>query len=391
MLDPKQRLIDFLCDMIAIDSCQPSGNESSLVSYIEKIMEGWAYKPDVKIIEHSKNRSSLILTFPARDGKTEGGYALAGHLDTVEVGNLEAWNSDPHMAIIKNDRIFGRGAADMKSGVATMLLLAEYFANNDKDVRKEALHFCFTADEERGGIGILATVEESRLFGLKGMLIPEPTDSKIATAEKGTLQIRVNALGKQAHASQPGSGINALDLLIQLYHQLEDLIEQHPADSFCGPATLTLSAMNGGAGVNIVPPMAEMDMDIRTIPSLDHKIILDFLKKQIDSICLRNPGAELKFKILNDRPAVNTDPDDPFVQRLIKVKTEQQELVCMPYYTDASQFVPKIKCPFVIYGPGPASQAHQANEFVEVEDLWAYYQALQQFYSELIFGDKACE
>lgn len=383
MPDLKNRLIQIVCDMINIDTCQPSGNESKMVQYILNATQGWSMKPEVKVIDHEENRSSLLLTFPASDGCMDGGYALAGHTDTVEIGDSGAWSSHPHRARITENRIIGRGAADMKSGVASMMLLAEFFANTLLSERHEAVHFCFTADEERGGIGILSLMDEPRFQGLKGLLIPEPTDSRVATAEKGTLQIRVRARGKQAHASQPGKGINAIDLLIRLSDSLKSLIQSQTADPFYGLCTLTLSAMRGGAGVNIVPPAAEMDLDIRTVPGIRHDGVLKFLREEMDRLQELFPGSALEREILSDRPAVGSDPEDSFIQGLFRVMEGKKEPLCMPYYTDASQFVQKVPCPFVIYGPGSASQAHQANEFVDVDDLWRHYLSLQTYFTFL--------
>lgn len=204
-----------LQELVQINTSQPEGNEMDLVKHILK------YFPkgnlDYQILDHGKNRSSLIITIPGKIRDKAVGFF--GHIDTVTAGNESDWKYPPFSGTLEGQYMYGRGTADMKGGVASMILTALYFIENNI-VPPQSLIFGFTADEETDGLGILAMTKSEKLKNLCEVVISEPSREQLGLAEKGALWLRIVANGKLAHGSMPNMGINAVENLIELIDRI---------------------------------------------------------------------------------------------------------------------------------------------------------------------------
>lgn len=353
-------------EMVKINTCQPEGNEKDLVAWIqEQLPEGTS----CKVLDHGNNRGSLIVQIG--DGSKKGGLAFVGHIDTVACGELSAWKYPPHDAAMEGKIMYGRGTSDMKGGDAAMLLLLKQL------LKEEALlncpiYFCFTADEENGGMGICAIAESKELDEVKQMIICEPSDEQISICEKGALWLRFVARGKGSHASRPDLGINAVEYAYHLADRIRDCVESFPAHPVLGSATASITSFNGGIMPNMIPSSSEMIMDIRTVPGVDHNEILDRAKNEIHKMEESFPGLSFSVEVLNNRSAVGTSEENSMVQAFVDLAKEEglsEKVRGTYFYTDASQIIPQMGIPFIIAGPGDDKLAHCTDEHIALDSV----------------------
>ena len=356
-----------LSQLVEVDTCQPAGNEANLVSFIEHRYDD--HPVVMTRLDHGSGRSSLVIELPGEQRK--GALAIVGHLDTVPVGDPTKWDSPPLSAAINAGKLVARGAADMKGGVAAMLLALDYLLVSKKAFKK-SLYFCFTADEENNGAGALAIKQSGLIGDAVQMIICEPSGSRIGICEKGALWIRVSAEGSSCHASRPELGRNAIEALIVFVdhaHRVIDVAQSHP---LLGHNSLSLTQFEGGVSTNIVPAQAELTLDIRTLPGVSHMDIYERFIEICQAVQQEMSPLSMNVEIINNRPPLETPKTEDIV---VHLQTCAQKVgMSLPpkglyFYTDASQLIPPDDIPFVILGPGDDRQAHSANEHIELSSI----------------------
>lgn len=367
-----------LSQLVEVNTCQPAGNEAALVDFIT---QRYPNSPvQITRLDHSPGRASLVVKLP---GSTDSGsLALVGHLDTVPVGDPAAWETPPLTATIKDNSLYGRGAADMKGGVAAMLLALDGLLQNAQPLT-HSVYFCFTADEEKDGIGAQALCQSDLIGDVSAMLICEPSRNGLGLSEKGAFWVRVSAVGVSCHASRPELGANALDALLVFIEQARqgmDFSVEHP---YLGRSTMSLTRLSGGTATNVIPAAAELELDIRTLPGVSHRALEEKLIEICIDIEAEHPQITLNLEIINNRPSLETEETDGLVLQVqqcasaLGIRLEKRGL---HFYTDASQLIPKLGIPFVILGPGDDREAHTANEKIEVDSVANF----AQLYTALI-------
>lgn len=359
--------VQFLLELGRVNTTQPKGNESLLVDLIENIFK--KYDIEKQRFDHGDNRSSLIIKIPGKENF--GGIAFCGHLDTVSLGDESLWSHPPLGFEMEKGLVYGRGAADMKGGVASIIEMGRCILESDIDLEKP-VYLCFTADEEVGGIGILSMLDSDWLQKVDEVVICEPSDEKIGIAEKGALWLKIEIKGKSSHGSRPEIGTNALENGILFSKKLREYVCTTEEHDLLGSNTMVITKINGGLMTNIIPDYAAMEMDIRTIPSTDHENIYKKAKAISRNMEKDEKNLSIKITILNNRPSVETNIDNPFVKRMQQVSKElgmDNECRGIIFYTDASQLIPKISVPFVILGPGDDKQAHQIDEHIDPKSI----------------------
>lgn len=359
---------ELLSKLVRTDTCQPSGNEEILVRTILKRLKGRAR---YEVVPHGEKRASLIVKLPGKCD--EGGIVFAGHLDTVAwKGNTE-WKYPPHSAVVRGNRLYGRGAADMKGGIAAMLLTAEYLLDKNVDLKK-TVYFCFTADEENQGIGAVTLAAHPWLLRAGELIICEPTNLKAGCCEKGALWLLLNVKGVSAHGSAPKKGINALEYAMELAVKIKEMVKDHsPSHPYLGSATAAVTGIQSGSSVNVIPDMARAVLDIRTVPeSLSNAEIIRNAKQYARELMQAIKGLEIEVQVLNDRPSLENPADSGIAKRMSVIlgrNKRSSEGKGIHYYTDASQLVPALSLPFLILGPGREDQMHCIDESVDIEEV----------------------
>ena len=364
--------------LIKVDTCQPEANEGKLVDVIlDWIPQG----AEITRLPHGEGRESLILKIPGQEDK--GGLAFLGHLDTVACSDLDQWIYPPHAAQVKDGFMYGRGTADMKGGDTAILLVLKHILESGKTPKKP-VYFCFTADEENKGLGVLALLEGHYLDDIEAAFVCEPSKEQISICEKGAFWLRVEAKGVPSHGSRPDLGVNAVEYAYAFAEAFKAHMNSFPDHPILRKSTASVTKFSGGNMTNIIPSGAVLEMDVRTIPGIPHKELLAKAQAICKELMAQQEGLEITAEVINDRPAVETAPQEAFIVDLQKAAREvgmNDQLRGSYFYTDASQLIPAIPVPFVIAGPGDDAMAHCINERVELRSV-ADFAALYYRYVE---------
>lgn len=358
---------EILKTLIKINSTHPEGNEMDMVKAILAMFG--KYDIVYKIFDHGNNRGSLVITIPGKSSKQS--IAFLGHIDTVPVDDYSEWEYPPFDAVVVGDYMYGRGSADMKGGVTSMIITALYLLEN-KVTPSNDIHFCFTADEELNGIGVLEIKDSGIINNAKEIFIAEPSEEKLGLAEKGALWIEVIVEGLSAHGSRPDLGVNSVEYLIEFINQFRDSMDRESLNPLLGQATFSVNEINGGVKTNVIPTQSTATIDIRTIPIQNHEDIINNGNEIAYKLMKEKDNLTIELNVLNNRPSVETSKDNMFIKQLTNLCKElshETKYKGLNFYTDASQIIPDLKVPFVILGPGDDAMAHQRNEKIKLTSV----------------------
>jgi succinyl-diaminopimelate desuccinylase len=283
------------------------------------------------------------------------------------------WQHGPFAGEIRQGRMYGRGTADMKGGLAAMagalVLLAQDAASVPRDVLLMG-----TVGEEVDCSGMRAFVEQDAFHNVGAIVIGEPTALEIGTAHKGALWISVTVSGQSAHGSMPSLGSNAILNASRFLNALEQLdfgLEPHP---LLGRPTLSPDQIVGGTAPNVVPDSCSITIDVRTIPPQRHADVRNAIHELAEKTIQADTAAAVRTEILLDRAPLDTSPSDLFVRAALSIRSAL--LGAHPpggftYFTDGSIIVQSYTIPTIIWGPGEPGQAHRVDESIPLESVVA--------------------
>lgn len=375
----KEKQIEILSNLIAIDSV--NDKEAEVADYIASLFTPYKDREDVEIqqIPYTPGRNNLVVTI----GKGSKILGFSGHEDVVDAGDLSAWDSDPYKAEIRDGKLYGRGATDMKGGLAALVIMMLEFLEADNIPGK--IRLLATVGEETGEYGAAQLTREGYADGLAGLIIAEPCDEmqEIGISAKGVIDYTVTASGKGAHSSKPDEGVNAIDHLIDFANEVRSLMAKFDkVDPVLGKLTHVQSVFHGGEQINSVPSKAKMKGNIRTIPAYPNQVVFDALDRLIDQLNQKS-GYDLNIQYIFPEEAVSGDSDSSLF-RLIK--SVHAQIYSAPVKvggksgaSDASEFL-HAEGDFSIVQMGPGNHTeHQSNENIALDD---FYQAIE-FYKKL--------
>lgn len=374
-----ERSVAFLQQLIRLNSVNPPGNEDSIARFIATHFAD-VPRCTVRLVSISPGRSNVEIVLGSPKATLDA-LLFTGHLDTVSSGDLSNWKHDPFAADLVDEKIYGRGASDMKGGVAAMVLALEALAHADTDLACDVI-FLGTAGEEVDQIGARAFLNDGNMKRVGAVVVGEPTNGDLGSAHKGALYLRLSTYGRTAHGSTPEQGVNAVKHLITLVNQIEKHVRLvAPTHALLGPPTLTLTTFSGGIQTNMIPDRAHATFDIRTVPGLDHTFVIRQVQGIIADLTQHLPGFCAEMEVLNDRPPVSTSTEIPLMalarQVYRDISGRQAVFRAANYYTDASVLSVPHQIPTLIYGPGDDRVAHQPDEFIQVE---AYLASIHFYY-----------
>jgi len=346
--------------LIRFETINPPGNEKQIAEFIGEILISHGF--NVKYPKLSENRYHLI----AEKGITDkfSPIVLCGHLDVVPLSSKK-WTVDPFKGEIINGKIFGRGASDMKSGVAAIICAAIQIFNENPP--KKGIRIFLTADEETGCSGARNLCSKKYNIGkASGLIIAEPTANIPITGHKGGLFINASTQGVAVHSSTPHKGENAIYKAARAILKLEKFEFNVEKDELLGFPTLNVGTIKGGMNFNSVPDRAEFTIDVRLTKKLSSADALQMLKDEL--------GEDVTLEPFVDLNACYTDEKNAFIQTVYDAcKSEGIESklpASAPYLTDASVIQPWYNnVPTVILGPGQPEQAHQTDEFCYINKI----------------------
>ena len=366
------RTIDFLRDLVAIDSVNPS------------LVPGAAGEQQIaEAIAHALRASGLDVTLqpvePGRpnvigviEGRRPGAtLVLCGHLDTVGVAGMDA----PFEPVVRDNRLYGRGAQDMKGGLAAIVGAARQVAEGG-GLDAGRLIVAGVCDEEDASRGAEAFVRYWRSAGLAGpcaAVVAEPTELRVGIAHKGFAWLQVTTTGRAAHGSRPQEGVDAILRMGRLLARLEEFDRQRQettAHPLLGPASLHASFIEGGREWSTYPDRCQLRLERRTLPGEDLDEPLLEITRILESLVHEDEEMAASVDLIFARPPYELPADHEFVRRVREAAMSSGangELSGVSFWAD-SAVLGEAGIPSVLFGPGGAG-LHGIEEYVRIDDL----------------------
>ena len=325
-------------------------------------------------ITYNAERTKANLFATLGEGKPAG-VIVSGHTDTVPWDGQD-WSVDPLSAVVQNERLYGRGSADMKSFIAIALANAHRFLESDSPF---AVHFAFSYEEEIGCFGVKELIADMRDAGIKPLacIAGEPTSMVPAIAHKGVYRYKCCVRGKEAHSSLTPKSVNAIEMAARVIGKVRDMAEDFERsepryEGFDVPfSTASVGQFHGGIADNVVPRDAEFRYEFRDLPTADAKRMQADVMAYAGSIepAMKKvaPDAGFSFETICEIPSFLGAADNP-VTKLAQRLAGEEGTTLVAFGTEAGLFK-NAGIPTVVCGPGSIEQAHQPDEFVSLEQL----------------------
>ncbi|MGC8606603.1 MAG: M20 family metallopeptidase [Vulcanisaeta sp.] len=392
--DLRSEIPNLVSRLIQIPSVNPPGFTINVADFIRDWLNEHGFTSEFR--EYAKDKPNVI----ARVGRNKPVLILNGHMDVVPPGDDSKWTYSPFSGRIVEDRVYGRGATDMKGGLAVIMTVFAELASIIEKQGSGTLIFSATADEETGGHpGVEALVRDNVLTG-DAAIIAEPSgSSRYYIGEKGLCQVKLVTRGRPAHGSLPVLGENAIMKLVRAINKAEELVSEfnsgiklpselveaikNSAEVYLEAAkasglNLTLSdfervvgtvsfnpgVINGGSKINMVPDYAELELDMRIPPGVSPNQVINHLRSGLSGIA--------DVEVLDTSESNYTSPSEGIV-RLVHEGIERvlgtvPKPIIVTGATDG-RYLRARGIPTVVYGPGELALAHAYNEYVTVNDL----------------------
>lgn len=369
------RVVEFTRELVQIESVnrpEEGLSEAAAAEAVAAEMRKFGWEPVVE--EVAPGRPNVICT-------VEGGLPgptlmFEGHTDVVTAGDKSQWTHDPFAAEVVEGRLYGRGSADMKAGLAAMIYATRAVELAGPFPGRILLGVL--CDEEEMMIGVKHFVASGHCEGVDGVISAEPEAGEICAVSKGAIRLRVDAHGVMAHGAMPDKGANPISALAHATAGLAELQNRFQAKlgSFehLGHMWITPTFLSGGsiAQLNVIPADAVLAIDIRTTPKVDHPALLLDVESLLADVASAS-GVKLELTVIDDRPPADTPVDSPVVRALVegheKVTGQPAVFGGVPGTTDGTILWRDGGLDSVVYGPGGKWIAHQVDEFVEIAEI----------------------
>ncbi len=369
---PGQKLTsaEMIGRLIAFDTTSRESN-LALIDFVRDYLDRWRVKSEL-VYDAERRKANLYATIGPTN---EGGVMLSGHSDVVPVDG-QNWSSDPFKIAAHDDKLFGRGSADMKSFIAVALAKVPDFLAQPLAA---PVHLALTYDEEVGCLGARTLIAALLPKAVKPKLciIGEPTLMQPVIAHKGSRRLRCHVHGHEAHSSLTHRGVNAIETAAELVAHLKAMARNKrkhgPFDHAFDPpyTTIHTGLIAGGTAVNIVPRECRFDFEMRYLPEDDPSAIADELKRYAASLLPEmqavSDEAGIAFEETNGVPALSARNGDEVVQLALAL-SGANGTGKVSFATEGGLFQ-QAGIPTVICGPGSIEQAHKPNEFIALDQV----------------------
>ena len=362
----RAELVELARCLIRFETVNPPADDRGIAQYLGDYLERMGLR--VRVDNIGENRRNVVGVWKGKaDHPT---LLLNGHLDVVPPG--EGWTVDPFEGVIKDGRLYGRGAVDMKAGIASMVSALQAMLQSGYEPRGTII-LAAVADEEVDQTGTRYLGE----IGLKAdyALVAEPTSLKPMIAHKGRMILEVSTLGKTAHAAMPEQGVNAIDKMARVLEatQKEGAALQKRTHPILGKPTLTVTTIQGGSAINSVPDRCQLTLDRRYLPDEKPEEIMEGLQRQLAALSAHDEAIQWELKLLKHAPPLASSIDNPLVSVLrkavIEVCGEDPGVGGLLATTDAGVLWAELGIPTVVCGPGDLYQAHKPDENISLDEL----------------------
>lgn len=352
--------------LVAIDSQNPTlvagaPGESGCALFLAAVLRDWGFH--VELLEQVQGRPNLV----ARIGPSAApSLMFAGHLDVVGV---EGMTHPPFSPDIRDGRLYGRGSADMKGGIAAMCSAA---ANAVTSASTKSVVIAAVVDEEYESLGMRALLAS----GLKAeaAVLTEPTRLAICPAHRGFVWMNVGIRGRAAHGSRYDIGVDAITLAGLLLAEL-DAVERTRDGGLkhrlLGRGSLHASKITGGTGMSTYPESCELAIERRTLPGETAEMALGEIREAMERVKQRNPLFDASVTLTTAQAPSDVEVDAPIVTRLaeaVRAEGLQAGVEGLSAWTDAA-LLNESGIPAICFGPGDIALAHSAEEWVPVDEI----------------------
>ena len=377
----REELTRLTRDLVRMDSVirpETGGTEREVVAFIA----GWirrelALEPLIEEVE--PGRQNVIVTM---DSEVPGPcLMLEGHTDVVSEGSRETWTHDPFGGEIADGRIYGRGACDMKAGIAVALVTAKAFRT--AGVRWAGkIRLGLVCDEEGMMRGIKHFIHAGHADDVTACLVPEPEENNLCISMKGAIRAVLRVHGRMAHGAMPLSGINPNTRLARIILAFERFEAEEKKrcgkDEFLGFPSVTFTVVQSPpagspAQLNVMPGEARAFIDIRTTLAQDHESVREGLRKILRELAGADQDFRADIDFIEDRPVVGISREEPIArisaEAFREITGREPVWNGVPGATDGT-FLSALKhIPCLVNGPGPRHVPHQADEYVDIDEI----------------------
>ncbi|MCC3312994.1 M20 family metallopeptidase [Nocardia africana] len=376
-----QRVAELTARLIRCDTSNPPGGEQSIVPILTDVLVEIGCS--VEIYEPTPGRPSVVARLGT--GKPDRPTLMInGHIDVVPAKKGE-WQIDPFGGVIEKHRVRGRGACDMKGGIAAVIealtVCKEAGVSLDSDI---VIHL--VADEETGGTHGTNALVDAELVRADACIIPEPTEMHIGVAERGSFVADIVVHGRAAHASDPDLGHSAIRDAARVVEALHSADFNDPDHPLLGRPSCNVGTISGGTSANVVASECVLRVDRRILPGVSLQQALDSITSKLDAL---EPTIDYGIEPILFVEASELDSDAPFVQYLRHVargRNGSADVQGSYLGSDARFLRNRLGIPTVLYGPGSIHQAHTPDEWVATDDLAAVAKSFVSIFTT--FGNR---
>ena len=365
--------VSILTDLIGFRTISGEDN-SALINYCEDYLHKLG-ATSFKTFDDEKKRVNLFATLKAKKSNGIKPIILSGHTDTVPVS--KSWSTDPFLATIKEDKLYGRGACDMKGFIACALAYAPIYSKSNLN---RDIHFSFTFDEETACLGAPILIEELKKRNIQDgiCIIGEPTKMKIIDAHKGCYEYTTYFEGLAGHSSAPHKGVSAVEFAARYATKLielrEELKKRAPKDSIFDPpfSTLQVGGIFGGIAHNVIADKCHINWETRPVIKEDGIFLNNEIDKYANEILLPEMKKVFSKSIIKKEIIGEVTGFDRVEKseacELVSSLTGDNSREVVSFGTEAGLFQ-EIGMSTVVCGPGSIEQAHKVDEFIELNEL----------------------
>ncbi|WP_294904756.1 M20 family metallopeptidase [Tatumella sp. UBA2305] len=351
--------------LIAQNTIDPPGNERLAAMVIAQALRREGIEP--LVYEISPGRTNLVAKI--RGTGELPALAFSAHFDTIGV-EPEKWQVDPFAGEIREGRLYGRGATDMKGGMAAMTVAALNIVRSGRQLKGDLL-LTFSAAENSDCLGARRLLADGHFSGVGALLVSEPTGNRTFVSEKGALWLRATARGEYGHNAfsedRQGDRGNAIVRLARYLDKAHDLKLEAPEHRHIGPPTINIGMIRGGLSFPLIPDAASADIDVRLVPGQDPESVM--------AVFQAIAGPHITLELLDFKLPVDTADDHPFVGQCLAAclaeGVENPGPAGVAYYSDAAIIAPALNLPMVIIGPGEVGMSGAVDEYVWLDKLEA--------------------
>ncbi|SNS80482.1 M20 family metallopeptidase [Rhodococcoides kyotonense] len=376
MNDPERRLLELIDSDAIVDLASalidaggenPGSTEQSVASVLADRCRALGF--DVETDEVAPGRPNVVVSI---GGSEEPGLLFIGHSDVVPAGG--GWTTDPFTATVRDGRLYGRGACDMKGGLAAVVIAMAALQKSGA-VGSSPVSLACLVDEEDTGLGIRAYVGATHRRTYSSCIVAEPTDMVTIVGCRGAANLEITVTGRSAHAGRPSNGRNAISAAAKIVVLLDAMAGElnaaaHPT---LGPGTWNVGTIDGGTGTSMVADRCVITADRRLLPGEDAPDIAARLIERIRSAGITRDGIDVSIAVAMEMPGFLTSNDAEIAATAVHAVTDAIGPRGIDIWTascDGGFVARDLGTPTVVLGPGEIeTQAHQPDESVSVQQL----------------------